>query len=239
MQMKKIFSALSLLMLLTSCGDGITGDTMILSGTVKGLKKGTLYLQHVPDSVLVVVDSLNVDGDGSFSFQIELEEPDIFYLYLNKKDNNEINDRISFFAEPGTITIHTSWNTFDASPVIKGSTINDKFEEYQRTMTHFNKKNLEYMNASVNSEQPLNTAELDSLQRLSDKNTQKSYAFALNFALNNLDSPLAPYLAVNQVPDANVKYLDSIYNALLPDVAASKYGQRLKHHLESINKKEP
>lgn len=58
---------------------------MIVSGNVKGLKKGTLYLQHLADTTLVVVDSLKVDGDGNFRFETELEGPEMFYLYLNKK----------------------------------------------------------------------------------------------------------------------------------------------------------
>ncbi|MEM7382644.1 MAG: DUF4369 domain-containing protein, partial [Bacteroidota bacterium] len=86
---------------------------MIVTGNVKGLKKGTLYLQHIPDSVLVTVDSLTIAGDGNFNFEIPLDHAEIFYLYLDKTDNNDINDRITFFGEPGTITINTAWNTFD------------------------------------------------------------------------------------------------------------------------------
>ena len=43
---------------------GCSADTemMNLTGTVKGLKKGTLLLQKFEDTVLVTVDSLVVDG---------------------------------------------------------------------------------------------------------------------------------------------------------------------------------
>lgn len=235
-QMNNVLSTLTFLLLLSACGDGITENTMIVSGTVKGLKKGTLYLQHVPDSALVIVDSLQIDGDGSFSFQTELESPEIFYLYLDKKDNNDINDRISFFGEPGEITINTAWNTFDTNAEIKGSKTNDKYKEYLRTMSRFNKKNLELMQLSVGSETPLDSVQLDSLQKVSDRNVQRGYAYALNFALNNLDTPLAPYIAVNDVADANVRYLDSIHNSLPPEVADSKYGRQLKAYLEKIKK---
>jgi len=232
--MKKLISVLSLIIVLSACGDSITENTMVVSGKVKGLKKGTLYLQHVPDSVLVIVDSLKIAGDGSFSFKTELQEPDIYYLYLNKKDNNTFNDRITFFAEPGNISINTTWNAFDVNSEIQGSKLNDKFKEFQTTMTGFNKRNLELMRLSMNSESPLSMTKLDSLQSLSDKNVKRGYAFALNFALNNIDSPLAPYIAVNQVSDANVKYLDSIFSSLDPGIENSKYGKRLKNLLEEI-----
>ena len=110
--MKNLFLVALTIGLFTSCNRE-TKNTMTITGNVKGLKKGTLYLQHIPDSVLVTLDSLKIEGDGNFTFKTELESPEIFYLYLNKKDNNDINDRITFFGEPGIITINTSCNTFD------------------------------------------------------------------------------------------------------------------------------
>ncbi|NHF61361.1 DUF4369 domain-containing protein [Flavobacteriaceae bacterium TP-CH-4] len=230
--MKRILFSIATALLFFACGDGITENTMIVSGQVKGLKKGTLYLQHIPDSSLVVVDSLQIEGDGHFSFQTELESPEIFYLYLSKKDNNDINDRISFFGEPGAITINTKWNTFDTGAVVEGSESHKKWEEYRKIMSQFNKRNLEILQSSMNQESPLDTLQLDSLQRISDKNAKRGYAYAINFALNNKDSYVAPYIAVHEVADANPKYLDSISNALTPEVADSKYGRELKELLK-------
>ncbi len=236
--MKKVLYLFVFIISVVSCKQNDPAKTMTVSGQVKGLKKGTLYLQHVPDSTLVAIDSLQINGDGTFTFKTELEAPEVFYLYLSKKDNNEINDRITFFGEPGLITINTAWNTFDTQAEIKGSITNDKYSEYQKTMSRFNKTNLQLMQASIGSETPLGSIQLDSLQNLSDKNIQKGYAFALNFALNNLDSPLAPYIAVNQVSDANLKYLDSIHNSMAPQVATSKYGIQLTKLLEKRKESE-
>ena len=153
--MKKVLYLFTLLVIFTSCEESDPAKTMIVTGQVKGLKKGILYLQQVPDSVLIIIDSLQIDGDGHFSFKTALEGPEIFYLYLNKKDNNDINDRITFFGEPGEITINTSWNTFDTQAEIKGSKTNDRYREYLKTMSRFNKKNLELMQASVGSKTPI------------------------------------------------------------------------------------
>ncbi len=221
-------------LLFIACSNGTTDKTMLVSGQVKGLKKGTLYLQHLPDSVLVVVDSLEIDGDGNFSFQTELESPEIFYLYLAKKDNNDINDRITFFGEPGTITINTKWNTFDSDAKITGSKTHKIWEEYRKTMSNFNKRNLAIIQNSMNAETPLDSIQLDSLQRVSDKNAKRGYAFAINFALNNKNSYLAPYIAVHEISDANPKYLDSINKSLTPEVAGSKYGKELAEFLKDF-----
>jgi len=95
--MKHFYTVLFSVLILASCKQSPTENTMALSGQIKGLKKGVLYLQHVPDSTLVVIDSVLINGNGNFSFKTELESPEVFYLYLVKKDNNDINDRITFF----------------------------------------------------------------------------------------------------------------------------------------------
>jgi len=232
--MKKLLYSLVLLIFISACGDGTTENTMTVSGSVKGLKKGVLYLQHVPDSILIAVDSLEVNGDGSFSFQTELESPEIFYLYLDKEDNNDINDRITFFGEPGNITITTSWNTFDTKAEIKGSKSHEKLEEYRKYMSTVNKRNFEILQKGYNTETPLDSLQLDSLQRESNRNTQRGYLFAINYAINNKDSYIAPYIAISEIANANIKYLDSINSSLTLEVADSKYGRMLKEHIAAV-----
>lgn len=224
--MKKILFVITALLALSSCGDN-PEETMIVNGKIKGLKKGTLYLQHVPDSVLITVDSVAINGDGNFSFKTKLMSPEIFYLYLDKKDNNDINDRITFFAEPGTITINTDWNTFDTTAKITGSESQEKLKEYKQTMSGINKRNVEIMMNAAQPDGELNQISIDSLANISNRNTQRGYAFAINFALNNKSSFVAPYIALKEIPDANIKYLDSIYQVLSPEVAESKYGKEL------------
>ncbi|WP_026814300.1 DUF4369 domain-containing protein [Arenibacter certesii] len=228
--MRKIFITALIAAFIASCA-GTTENTMTVAGKVKGLKKGTLYLQHIVDTSLINIDSLVVKGDGTFSFSTEIESPEIFYLYLNKKDNNDINDRIMFFGEPGEITINTAWNTFDLNASIEGSKSQDKLSEYQKVMSRFNTQNLEYIKSSLNPKAQNNQEMMDSLQALSDRNVKRGYLFALNFAMNNTDSYIAPYIALKEVSDANIKYLDSINNALSPEVANSKYGKELNQFI--------
>lgn len=209
---------------------------MTVNGSIKGLKKGTLYLQQLQDTVLVNLDSLEIKGNGDFSFESPIENPDIYYLYLVKNDHNDINDRITFFGEPGIITVDTAWDTFDTSAKITGSKTNEKLEEYKKGMSRYNAKNLEILQMRFDPKVNKDSLALDSLIKLSDKNIYRSYAYALNFALNNKDSYIAPYIAINEVADANMKYLDSIHKMLTPEVAASKYGKQLKKYLEDKKK---
>ena len=221
---------------LISCS-GDSTNTMTVNGSIKGLKKGKLYLQHLKDTLLVNIDSLEIKGNGDFSFKTNIESPDIYYLYLVKNDYNDINDRITFFGEPGIITVETSWDTFDSSVKIKGSKSNEKFEEYKKGMSRYNSRSLELLQKRFDPKFNNDSLAIDSLIKLSDKNIYRSYAYSLNFALNNKDSYVAPYIAINEVPDANIKYLDSINKMLTPEVAESKYGKELKKHVEEANSK--
>lgn len=230
--MKNLLIAILGCFILSSCGSKDTENTMTITGNVKGLKKGTLYLQHIPDTSLVIIDSLKVEGDGNFLFKTELESPEIFYLYLDKKDNNDINDRITFFGEPGIITIDTNWDTFDTKAKIEGSETHKKLEEYRGVMSRFNTTNLEILRAVYDPETPQDSLTQDSIQKASENNIRRGYLYALNFALNNKDSHIAPFIAIKEVPDANIIYLDSINNSLIPEVANGKYGKELQEYLE-------
>ncbi|SDF22416.1 protein of unknown function [Cellulophaga baltica] len=235
--MKNIFLLSLVGLFLISCS-GDSKNSMTVNGSIKGLKKGTLYLQQLQDTVLVNLDSLEIKGNGDFSFESPIENPDIYYLYLVKNDHNDINDRITFFGEPGIITVDTAWDTFDTSAKITGSKTNEKLEEYKKGMSRYNAKNLEILQMRFDPKVNKDSLALDSLIKLSDKNIYRSYAYALNFALNNKDSYIAPYIAINEVADANMKYLDSIHKMLTPEVAASKYGKQLKKYLEDKKKEE-
>ena len=233
--MKKYLWFSVLVLLMMSCGSSEEENKMIVTGNVKGLKKGTLYLQYVPDSTLVNIDSLEVQGDGKFQFETYMESPEIYYLYLDKKDNNEFNDRITFFGEPGIITINTNWNTFETKASIQGSETQEKLEEYNEIMNKFHNQSLELMRVASSPEIQTDSIAMDSIQKLSDKVIFRGYLYTLNFALNNSDSYLSPYLALTNATNANPVYLDSIYKGLDENIATSKYGLKLKEYLEEVS----
>lgn len=212
------------MLLVVACGENKTANTMTVNGSIKGLKKGKLFLQKLTDSTLVNLDSIALKGNGNFTFSQELESPEMFYLYLEKADNNDLNDRIPFFGESGDITINTAWNTFDVAAEISGSSTHEKYQEFQQMITQFHKKDLELAKASM----VMDSTKLDSLNLRSESNLKNRYRYVINFALNNLDSPVTPYVVLSQASDANPRYLDSIAKSMTPEVAQTKYGKALK-----------
>ena len=48
-------------------------NLMIVEGSIEGLRKGTLYLQKIRDTLLVNVDSTLVNGIPNFKFRVPIE----------------------------------------------------------------------------------------------------------------------------------------------------------------------
>ena len=232
--MKKIFAGILLWVIVVACGGAERDKTLMVTGNIDGLKKGTLYLQHIPDSTLVTVDSIVIKGDGSFVFETELNSPEVYYLYLEKADNNDFNDRITFFAEPGTITINTSWNTFATKAVIEGSETHKEMETYQGEISRLHQRNIELMQLAATPEIQNDSAAFDSIRKISDKMILRGYLYTLNYAMTHKNSYLSPYIALLEAENANPSFLDSIYKTLDPEVAESKYGKKLKVYLEEV-----
>ena len=208
---------------------------MHISGKVDGLRKGTLFLQKILDSTLVDVDSLVINGNPEFEFKTEIESPEIYYLYLNKDDGDTLNDRIMFFAEKGEITINTLLKTFESSAKVSGSENQELLQEYRKISRQFNAKNLDYLKAYVNAANSNNDSRsVDSIQKAMDDLLKRRYLYALNFASTNGDNVIAPYIAVTEVSDANIKFLDTVVSKLTEEVKRSKYGRLL---INIINKR--
>ena len=120
-------------------------NLMIVKGRIDGLRKGTLYLQKIEDTLLINIDSTLVNGTPNFEFKTPLKTAEVFYLYLDKEDGDTLNDRILFFGERGTIEINTLLKTFESSANIKGSKNQELLQEYQSFNRKFNDQNLELM----------------------------------------------------------------------------------------------
>ncbi|WP_324721519.1 DUF4369 domain-containing protein [Salinimicrobium sp. HB62] len=228
--MKKLGLLFIAIITLAACTSEETN--LQIKGKVQGLKKGTLYLQKIEDTSLITLDSVVMKGDENFIFDTHIESPQVLYLYLNKKDNNIYDDRLMFFAEPGEMIINTTLKNFEADAVVEGSENQKKFLEYQSMINRFNTRNLELIQQSIKAQEEENAASLDSANAEYDKLLRRRYLYTVNFAINNKDLELAPYLAISEIYDANIKFLDTIYNSLTPEVKDSRYGKSLEDFLE-------
>ena len=231
--MKKVLFILSLLLIL-SCNE--KESDLIVTGHIKGLKKGTLYLQKLKDTALITMDSLNVNGELPFEFHSNLEEPEVLYLTLN--NNSSITHRISFFANKGITEINTTLKRFTYDAKIKGSIQQEKIDEYYGIISKFNDQRLEYIKDQFEAQKSENDSLIQATNLEADNIIKRKYLYTVNFALNNKDIEVAPYVALTEIYDANIKFLDTIYNVLPEHIANSKYGKELSSHIKKRKKED-
>ena len=230
--MKKSIIAFVTLVLLSACNKNETKGNVHITGNIKGLKKGTLYIQRIVDTTLVVIDSINIDGSSNFKSDLDLKSPEMLYLFLDRGTSNSLDNNLSFFAEPGNITIETNLDNYISSAKITGSKNQEIFEEYKKINMGYNDKNLSMIEQRFNAIKSKNIQKVDSISAAQDANTKRKYLFAANFALNNRDYEVAPYIALSEIYDINVKYLDTIQKAMSPKVAQSLYGKKLTEYVD-------
>ncbi len=202
-------------------------NQMIVSGKVNGLRKGTIYLQKELDSTIVSLDSVKINGNSDFKLSTVIDEPDIYYLYLNKDDGDSLNDIITFFGNKGEININTSLSTFDSGYEISGSKNSELLREYFSIIRKYNLQNLDLLEIFYNAQINNNQKTIDSVNEKLENLIKRKYLYSLNFSITNSANEISPYIVVSQIPDVNIDLLRKVYDTLPEDIKVSKYGKVL------------
>ena len=95
MKLNKI--KLLLVLFLVSCA--APKKDMQVEVFVKDLKKGILYLERVQDSILVAVDSVQINKERPTVLEADLNHPELFYVLLDRNKADDFDNRIPFFGE--------------------------------------------------------------------------------------------------------------------------------------------
>ena len=233
--MKKLLLALLSLFILASC-ENKPETNLQITGVVKGLQKGTLYLKKMGDSTFITLDSMKIDGKSEFESNIDLKSPEMLYLFLDRGETKSGDDNLMFFGEPGKINIATDLEYFYSKAVVTGSKNNELFENYKKITSKYNEQQLELTVAKINA---LKNKQMDLIASIEEKSsviTKRKYLYAINFAVTNKDYEVAPYIALSEINDATVKYLDTIQKSMSPKVAKSRYGVMLTKYVGEIKK---
>lgn len=205
-----------------------------ITGEIKGLSQGRLYVQRLQDTLLKPIKVIRFDGNSTFDTYIDVKEPEVLYLYLDRGISNSLDNNIAFFAEKGKMTIYSEVDNFIAKANITGNKNQELWNDYKKVISNYSQKNLEYIEQKLVANYNNQKNKADSLQRLEDNILRNKYLYSVNFCLNNSDYEIAPYIAVSEIFDINVKYLDTIYNSLSESVKTSRYGKIFTQYLEEV-----
>lgn len=226
--------ALLVFSVLLSCGNDTIPNQLIVKGNIKGLKKGTVYLKKAKDSTLVTLDSLELNGNSNFKLTTKIDTPEVLFLYLNK--NASVDSRISFFANEGVTEINTSLKNFVYDSKISGSKQQDLLNDYNKMVIKFNNQGLDLLKENFEAAKIKDTALYNKTGKAYSSLEKRFYLYTTNFALTNKNSEVAPYLALSQLSNANIKLIDTVYTSLDKNIKASIYGKELKTYLDAIKK---
>ena len=121
---------------------------------------------------------------------------------------------------------------------ISGSKNQELLQKYESMSRKFNDKNLDLLKDLYVAKAEKKIERVDSIEKKIANLLNRRYLYTINFAAQNPDQNIAPYLAITQVFDANLPLLDSIANKLTNEVKASKYGIEFLNLLEQRRKME-
>lgn len=237
--MKKLLLLGVGILTLIACQDKETPKgNLHLTGNIKGLSQGKLYIQKIKDSTLVILDSIVIKGNSNFETMVPLKEPEMLFLSLDRGQTSSIDNNLSFFAEPGDMTIETTLKEFYAKAKVTGSKNNDLLVEYNGIKSKFNNENLTLLERRIKNAASNNQETEDSIQEAYNTLLIRKYRFTANFATTHGDKEVAPYLALAEIGDINIRYLDTVAKHMTREVAASKYGKLLRKHIYDRKKAE-
>ncbi len=236
--MKKISIAFVTLTVLFACSEKKLENNLHLTGNIKGLKKGTLYVQRVANNKLIALDTIAIDGSSKFETDIELKSPEMLYLFLDRGVSNSLDNNVLFFAEPGNVNIETNLENYIADAKVTGSKNQDLYYEFKKVDNRFQDEELDLIEKKFKAMKSNNAAETAKLAAKQESNIKRKYLYATNFAINNKEHEVAPYIALSEIYDINIKYLDTIQKSMSPKVAQSLYGKKLTEYIASIKKQQ-
>jgi hypothetical protein len=234
--MKKTIIALLSIVTLAACSEKKSETNLHITGNIKGLKKGTLYIQRIVDTALVAIDTINIDGNSNFESDIDLKSPEMLYVFLDRGVTNSIDNNLPFFAEAGKINIDTELSSYFAKAKITGSKNHQLYEQYKKIDSGFSDQLLSLAEAKFEAIKTKNQSELDKIDNLQKAITKRKYLYSVNFALTNSKYEVSPFIALSEISDINLNYLQNIQNALSPKVKESLYGKKLTAYCEELKK---
>lgn len=225
--MKKCVLALVTILFLGSCADKKANGNLEIVGNIQGLKSGVLIIKKIVDTSYVSLDTIRIDGDSKFIVNLDIKEPEMLYLTLNRGVSSSLDNTLPFFAEPGKMTINTEVELFFANAKVTGSKNNELYLDYQKIGKKFNEEQLALTQLKFLSMKTKNLKKYDSIQNVQDNIIRRKYLYTVNFVVNNKDFEVAPYVALTEIPNVALKYMDTIQKVLPSKISTSMYGKKL------------
>ena len=238
--MKKTLLLLAVVLVLVSCKKLADGEYEI-TGNVKGMKTGTVYLEKQSPMGMGTqpVDTVKII-DGKFVIKGKTKETEISFIQIEK-----LQGKIPFILEGGEIEI-----TVDKDSLFKSKTVgtysNDEFTKFndesnkiqkrlQKKVTEFQNKNMAIINEAQKNNDTLTMSKLrDEYEFIQKDITDYTFTYPKTHPKSFI-SVLIIQMMVNNPKYA--KEIEPLYNSLDESLKKTKPGKSIKSGIDASKKK--
>jgi hypothetical protein len=136
------------------------------------------------------------------------------------------------------MNLETSLELFYKDAKVTGSKNHDLYMDYRKINEPFFQQNLEFIEQELKAGKLQQQAVVDSIQKEKDRALKRRYLRVVNFAKNNKDYEISPYVLLYDINDIKLSYLDSIQSLYPEKIKQSKYGKELKKWIDERHQTE-
>jgi peroxiredoxin len=238
--MKIIYRLLLLVMMFTGCStppvtgtaqQSGNGKSFSIEGSINGVYKGLALLTYIVDRS-VRVDS-SVINNGNFSFGGKLQQPQEVQLSFT---NEHYNGGITFFAENTAIEVKADTAELN-TPVIRGSSAQQEFEQYKMKLLTVNLKfeALNHLAHDIFVSGQLSKSVGDSLTAKSQQLDSEKTIIISSFVKTNPGSVVSAWaISKNLLYEPDPEVLEPLFNALSAANQSGIYGSIIHEAIVSV-----
>ena len=219
--MRKILFVLSVIGVLNSCTEE-KDSNFVLRGKVEGMRKGMVYLKNEVNGDLVTVDSIFLKGTENFEFKGNIESPEVFYLSTSRRNSSTL----PVFLERKEIIVDANVKDL-LTANITGSKNQDLLDQFNKIIGRFNNRKNELYVKGLKANNKNHQITLKTISGQYQRNERKKTMYILNFAVNNGEFDIAPYIALNYLSSSDITVLDTINKSMSAEVKLGRYGKEL------------
>ena len=238
--MKKTLLLLAVVLVFVSCKKLADGEYEI-TGNVKGMKTGTVYLEKQSPMGMGTqpVDTVKII-DGKFVIKGKTKETEISFIQIEK-----LQGKIPFILEGGEIEITVDKDSLFKSKSV-GTYSNDEFTKFndesnkiqkrlQKKVTEFQNKNMAIINEAQKNNDTLTMSKLRNEYEFIQKDiTDYTFTYPKTHPKSFI-SVLIIQMMVNNPKYA--KEIEPLYNSLDESLKKTKPGKSIKSGIDASKKK--
>ena len=205
---------------LAACGNSkdkvALGPTFKIKAKIDTLDYKMAYLAKSQEGELVKVDSALIDS-GMFSFSGMVELPTVQYVMFD-----DSKEKLKVFIENKEIVIEGT-NLKSDNYTITGSAIQDQLTAFQEQVGEFDERLKMIVNEYYAAKESGDEALLEEIDAKYENEDSLKNVFIEGYIAANLNSVIAPYLAIRHMMRKEVEELEKLSNSFSDSIRGSEY----------------